>query len=169
MLQEIYETVGYTPAHLEKAMTRSQVQLTPGHLGGTPSTMSRALLTPSRLHMTPSVSAINVYHQVFQVHPQSLSHLSQHISKHTLQEDDAGHQKCLFVSHLMLETDELYFEPSKAEFQEAIDKILSAFQDCTLGFPNLIPDSYFHSFTRYNNNNCCGLRPCVEYTQDNLL
>lgn len=49
----------------------------------------------------------------------------------------------------MLETDELYFEPSQSEFKECISEIISAFQDCALAFPNLIPDPYFHSFTRY--------------------
>ena len=50
----------------------------------------------------------------------------------------------------MLETDELYFEPSQSQFRECISEIFSAFQDCALAFPNLIPDPYFHSFTRYN-------------------
>ena len=49
----------------------------------------------------------------------------------------------------MLETDELYFEPSQSEFKKCMTEILSAFEECALAFPNLIPDSYFHSFTRY--------------------
>ena len=49
----------------------------------------------------------------------------------------------------MLETDELYFEPSQSEYKECMSDILSAFQDCALAFPNLVPDTYFHSFTRY--------------------
>lgn len=48
----------------------------------------------------------------------------------------------------MLETDELYFEPAETSFKEYMSEIMSAFQDCALAFPNLIPDPYFHSFTR---------------------
>lgn len=67
-----------------------------------------------------------------------------------LQMQDEAHEKvCLFKSHLMLETDELYYEPSQEEFKEGLSEILTAFQECTLAFPNLTPDSYFHSFTRY--------------------
>ena len=61
----------------------------------------------------------------------------------------SAHQKCLFKSYLMLETDELYFEPSCNEFQSALKVILCAFQDCTLAVPNLLPDPFFYSFTRY--------------------
>ena len=61
----------------------------------------------------------------------------------------SAHQKCLFKSYLMLETDELYFEPSCNEFQSALKEILCAFQDCTLAVPNLLPDPFFYSFTRY--------------------
>jgi len=78
-------------------------------------------------------------------------HMPQRMSKHSLsQEEDplAASQKCLFKSHLMLETEELYFEPSQDDFQATLQETLSAFQDCTLALPNLIPDPFFHSFTR---------------------
>ena len=80
------------------------------------------------------------------------THTLQRMSKHALhQEEDtmSAHQKCLFKSSLMLETDELYFEPSCNEFQSALKVILCAFQDCTLAVPNLLPDPFFYSFTRY--------------------
>ena len=60
----------------------------------------------------------------------------------------SAHEKCLFKSYLKLETDELYFEPSCNEFQRALRETLSAFQDCTLAVPNLLPDQFFYSFTR---------------------
>ena len=62
---------------------------------------------------------------------------------------DGDYHKSLFTSHLMLETNKLYFEPSGGEFRTGLSEILGAFRDCTLAFPNLLPDSYFHSFTRY--------------------
>lgn len=73
----------------------------------------------------------------------------QRMSKHTLQDDVKDVNKCLFKSHLMLEAESLNFEPSEDEFQETLTEILEAFQECTLALPNLIPDPYFHSFTRW--------------------
>lgn len=116
--------MGYTPAHLEKSMAnRSQHQLSTGSglFQGSPSRSQ--LGTTSRVGFTP-------------VHKKS-----------ALQSDSAS-DKCLFTSHLMLETDELYFEPSKDDFKTGMSETLVAFQDCTLAFPNLLPDAYFHSFTR---------------------
>ena len=49
----------------------------------------------------------------------------------------------------MLETEELSFEPCMADFKEGLATVVAAFQDCTLAFPNLLPDPFFHSFTRY--------------------
>lgn len=50
VLQEFYDTVGYTPAHLERSATRSHVQMTPSRMmTGTPS------LSRSSLHATTSV------------------------------------------------------------------------------------------------------------------
>jgi len=49
----------------------------------------------------------------------------------------------------MLETEELYFEPARLDFKDGLTEILDGFKDCTLAFPNLLPDPYFHSFTRY--------------------
>ena len=54
----------------------------------------------------------------------------------------------LFKSHLMLDVSHLYFQPSLSEFHEGIMEVLISFKDCTLAFPNLVPDPYFHSFTR---------------------
>lgn len=71
--------------------------------------------------------------------------LPQHISKDMLNEQD---DKCLFTTHLMLETDMLCFEPAESEFHSTISEILARFQECTRAVPNLIPDSFFHSFTR---------------------
>ncbi len=53
----------------------------------------------------------------------------------------------LFKSNLLLDSS-LYFEPSSSDFQEGLMEVLITFKDCTLAFPNLIPDPYFHSFTR---------------------
>ena len=57
-------------------------------------------------------------------------------------------KRCLFKSYLLMEADGLCYEPSEAEFHDVVSEILSAFQDCTLALPNLIPDPFFHSFTR---------------------
>ena len=78
-----------------------------------------------------------------------------------LQDEEAVH-KCLFKSHLMLETDELYFEPPQSEFKECISDILAAFQECALAFPNLIPDPFFHSFTRYLLHNHTALHGIIK-------
>ena len=52
-LQEIYETVGYTPPHLEKSIaTRSQVQLSASGMLGSRTQLGAA----SRTHLTPTVS-----------------------------------------------------------------------------------------------------------------
>ncbi len=59
-----------------------------------------------------------------------------------------GYMKCLFTSHLMLETDQLFYEPSQEDFNTGLSEILLAFRDCTLAFPNLLPNPHFHSFTR---------------------
>ena len=75
---------------------------------------------------------------LFLLHPQ-------HISKDMLNEQD---DNCLFTTHLMLETDMLCFEPAESEFHSTISEILARFQECTRAVPNLIPDSFFHSFTR---------------------
>ena len=68
----------------------------------------------------------------------------QQTSKHTLEEAE----KCLFTTHLMLETNYLCFEPPETKFHSTITDILAWFQDCTRAVPNLIPDPFFHSFTR---------------------
>lgn len=54
VLAKIYETVGYTPTHYEKATPRRSMTGS-GLFQGTPS-RSRSQLTPSRLRATPSVS-----------------------------------------------------------------------------------------------------------------
>ena len=54
----------------------------------------------------------------------------------------------LFRSDLTLDNLHLDFDPSLDEFHEKIMKVLISFKDCTLAFPNLTPDRYFHSFTR---------------------
>lgn len=56
---------------------------------------------------------------------------------------------CLFITSLLLENDGLVYTPSEAEFKTALVDIMDRFQECTLAVPNLIPDSLFHSFTRY--------------------
>ena len=57
-------------------------------------------------------------------------------------------QKCLFKTELVLEGDALCFEPAQPEFHTTIGEILVQFQACSRAVPNLLPDSFFHSFTR---------------------
>ncbi len=61
---------------------------------------------------------------------------------------ELGIDRPLFKSNLLLDTHHLYYEPSQVEFQSGVKEVLESFRDCTLAFPNLIPDPYFHSFTR---------------------
>ena len=69
----------------------------------------------------------------------------QQLSKDMLNKET---EKCLFKTELMLETDMLCFEPAEAEFHSTIAVVLAQFQQCTRAVPNLLPDSFFHSFTR---------------------
>ena len=63
--------------------------------------------------------------------------------------EEAISEAPLFKSFLRLDTNNLYFEPSLSVFHEGMMGVLISFKDCTLGFPNLVPDPFFHSFTRY--------------------
>lgn len=69
----------------------------------------------------------------------------------------------LFKTQLMLDTHHLYFEPSLSEFHEGMMEVLISFKDCTLAFPNLVPDPYFHSFTRYLKRLPTYLLECIPY------
>ena len=68
-------------------------------------------------------------------------------STHSMHSD--GQVPCLFSAKLQIVTDSLFYEPPHAEFMEGIEKILSWFKNCILGKPTLLPDPFFHSFTRY--------------------
>ena len=76
----------------------------------------------------------------------SPTHHAQQLSKDMLNKEAAD--ECLFKTELMLETDILCFEPAEAEFHFVIADVLAQFQQCTRAVPNLLPDSFFHSFTR---------------------
>ena len=57
-------------------------------------------------------------------------------------------EKCLFTTELVLEGNTLCFEPAQSQFHSTIGEILVQFQECSRAVPNLLPDPFFHSFTR---------------------
>ena len=89
----------------------------------------------------------------------NLLSLSQHINRRsaaTLDDDaQAMSHKCLFITHLLLDIDGLSYSPNIMAFQEVLADTINRFQDCTLALPNLIPDGFFHAFTRYMYMHTC--------------
>lgn len=88
--------------------------------------------------MAPSKTYVSIYLHCVLQHPRQSLAVSEAIS-----------ETPLFKSFLKLDTNYLYFEPSLSVFHEGMMEVLISFKDCTLAFPNLVPDPFFHSFTRY--------------------
>ena len=59
----------------------------------------------------------------------------------------------LYISEFVLEPNQLLFQPDEEEFQEGVGEVIKRFQDCVLSVMNLVPDTYFDAFTRYDP--CC--------------
>jgi hypothetical protein len=58
----------------------------------------------------------------------------------------------LFTTELFMEPQALLFYPGLDDFDEGLGEVIKRFQDAVLSVMNLVPDSYFDAFTRYNNN-----------------
>ena len=83
--------------------------------------------------------------------------LSQHVSRRStliLEDTQQPGYKCLFITHLQLETETLHYKPDVHKFQQILADTVEQFQDCTLALPNLIPDTFFNAFTRYCSEHC---------------
>eukprot|EP00106_Octopus_bimaculoides_P013835 XP_014781277.1 PREDICTED: dynein heavy chain 6, axonemal-like [Octopus bimaculoides] len=63
-------------------------------------------------------------------------------------EEDSKRLIPLFLTELVLERNQLYFDPDVNSFQSNIQEVIRHFQDTVLGVPNLIPDNYFDAFTQ---------------------
>ncbi|XP_044515237.1 dynein axonemal heavy chain 6 [Gracilinanus agilis] len=74
------------------------------------------------------------------------------------EEDDS--LQPMFVTELMLEINNLYFDPSLNHFQEGIADAIHRFQYTVLSVVNLVPDSYFDAFTRPMINNKMEEKTC---------
>lgn len=48
-----------------------------------------------------------------------------------------------------MEPQALLFFPGLDDFEEGLGEVIKKFQDAVLSVMNLVPDSYFDSFTRY--------------------
>lgn len=66
-----------------------------------------------------------------------------------MSDDDQCDYKCLFITHLELESDKLDYTPDLSQFQKVLTNTMTRYQDCTLAVPNLLPDQLFNAFTRY--------------------
>ena len=66
-----------------------------------------------------------------------------------MMEEEESVENCLFKSCLVLDTESLQYSPTHHQFRDLLLYILEKFQECTLALPNLTPDPFFHSFTRY--------------------
>nr|XP_006813236.1 PREDICTED: dynein heavy chain 6, axonemal [Saccoglossus kowalevskii] len=68
----------------------------------------------------------------------------------------------LFLTRLQLEPSQLLFDPDVDNYQEGLSEVIKRFQDCVLSVANLVPDSYFHAFTRPIINNKVEDKTCGE-------
>ncbi|KAG8454285.1 hypothetical protein GDO86_000797 [Hymenochirus boettgeri] len=68
----------------------------------------------------------------------------------------------MFLTEIVLDTHALWFEPSTEDFQENIAEVVNQFQETVLSLPNLVPDTYFDSFTRPTINNKLEEKTCGE-------
>jgi hypothetical protein len=55
----------------------------------------------------------------------------------------------LYVTEFVLELESLTFRPDLELFREGITEIMQRFKETLLQVLNLVPDSYFDSFTRF--------------------
>jgi hypothetical protein len=55
----------------------------------------------------------------------------------------------LYVTEFVLEIESLTFRPDLEFFREGITEIMQRFKETLLQVNNLVPDTYFDSFTRF--------------------
>ena len=56
----------------------------------------------------------------------------------------------MFVSELQLEPTSVEFTPDKLQFQDGLESVLVELQVTAMRYQNLIADTYFDAFTRYD-------------------
>lgn len=53
---------------------------------------------------------------------------------------------------MILEPNQLTFSPDEELFQDGLAEVIRGFQDTVLRVQNLVPDTYFDAFTRYDSH-----------------
>jgi dynein heavy chain len=67
-----------------------------------------------------------------------------------LQDEENTQLPPLFTNEMVLEPNQLTFSPDEELFQDGLAEVIKGFQDTVLRVQNLVPDTYFDAFTRYD-------------------